>query len=363
MSAKPTAVDKEQKSSQLTLNNMQQLLNQRAEASVQKVLLDALTAAVIGPKNVWLLDKEYSKEVQTCIASIIRSYTQLGKPIPILIAISPCKLPVNKMPLDQSEILFVNTLKDLQHRVQSLYKPGIHVNLRVEDATLLVLCSEFNPETLMQSISKYNSEFQDVLNKYQASSFVSLVNETSLMSLYPYMGMCYNNTQLFQEYLTASEPVLLEAERKQQSLKDKKEFTEKDLSKETKMTEQLQNELASRGWKDGVSLANRRFHLERFKKFYPDKDEAFRKEHFARFLACIVTRKQLKGYGANKDWTAGHIDISLVPPPPDSIKANNRLYYRSIPKDICLYAHPFWKLESKIEDKTGAISFAPIGKS
>jgi hypothetical protein len=208
-------------------------------------------------------------------------------------------------------------------------------------------------------MSKYGDEFRKLLTKYQVTSFITLVNESSLMSLYEYMGRCYQNTRLFENYLNVSEPLFLEAEKKQQAMKEKKEYISSSLDKEQKTTDMLLCELQSCGWQNGVSMAFRRYNYERYKKFYPNSTEEFRKEHFARYLSCIMTRKQLKGYGNDKSWNYGHIDISLVPPAPDALKTNNRLYYRSIPKDICYHAQPFWKIESKVDQETGTIKFEP----
>jgi hypothetical protein len=129
----------------ITINNLDQQLSNRLQESVQEMLVECVTNAIIGPKTVWLLDKMVSPTVKTTITAMVDKYIKESRPIPLLIAISPCKLPVNKLQLDYSEELFVSTLKSIQQRVQQFYQPGVRIVVRVEDSVLLVLCSELNP--------------------------------------------------------------------------------------------------------------------------------------------------------------------------------------------------------------------------
>jgi hypothetical protein len=262
-------------------------------------LVDAITEEIVGTKQVRLGPRP-SPEALVKIRAAVRNASYHQRPLPILIAAASIKLPLGRR-IDVAELSALKQLSCLQARVQRHYAPGISIRIRMEDLTELVISR--NVGNIKSIIREYGDSFQALVEVLGYDKFIKLVPESSQADEVEYLRRAANLAYVFEKHL-----------------RDTEGQTQPERSAE----------LAEAGWYGTLSYEQREYFKGRYRRLYPTMPESEFIPEMARYFAATLARTQMGLTGA--DASAGpRVDISLVPPQPDTPPHAARVYYRTAP--------------------------------
>jgi hypothetical protein len=297
-------------------------------------IVQDLVMQILLEEERFLAKSTPSKEVQDLIQQVVRQYIRSNRPIPILIASAPCKLwktDVECSAVDLAEVEFLKILKVLCDKVQLIYKPGVDIVIRLEDATGILSFWKDSPEALHKRCQNYAESFKALVSLMKMDEYTSFVKETELMDFEAYQAFSLEIKTTVKQYL------------EQRDSDDVKGV----VSEEQLTLLQKVNEL---GWKGDLAREARMQKHQQYKAMGIGSVLRDLDEHYASFIGCVVARRQLKGSGEKAGWEYGKIDISLVPLMEGSLPVP-RLHFRSVPFNVSKCSKPFWDLGTFAELK------------
>jgi len=327
------------------------IFNEDVEEKVRQGLIDRILCEFIGDKSIRLLSRGPNDGSRAMMRSVINDCVKSQATIPVLIPASACKLPLHGQKADIAEVLFIRMLRELQYRICSIYPPGFKFIIRLEDLTLMTLFPE--SRDIHDNTQEYIKTFRHMLTLMKADHFITLRPESSLMATYHFFIKHQEITQLFGNYINATDLL------RNSVFKDNKSCNhnhdEMPVFNDTENDEELAKKsggiasesltiLQSLGWLRGVSFQMRDWLRETYKKRFPSLSQLDHDCTMFRFLSCILVRKLLNGIGLNESEAPfGRLEIGLIPPLPDTPEFSTRAYYRSCPLTLTKSKAPFWR--------------------
>lgn len=285
-----------------------QLSNGRLEDSVAAIMTQFLATKQfrIGPKP--------NPESEVMMRDVVRRAVNAERPVPILIASAALKVPIGES-IDVAELSALRVLHCLQDRVVRHYAPGVAIRIRLEDLTEYVISRDV--PLVSEHITTYVREFTQLVDVLGYSSFITPVTESSLANHAQFLVTADAAAKIFQQYLAASDP------------------------------RYLSGHLASLGWTGGVSTRLREWLYDRYAKLYPELKREQYDEVLSRYLAAILTRRNMGAVGADKTFD-GRLEISFAPALPDTPTVSTRVYYRTVPLSQSSFHAPYWSAKGHI---------------
>jgi hypothetical protein len=275
-------------------------------------ILELVTDALVATGKVRLGPKP-NVESLYAMRQHVRQMVAMQQPIRFLMPWGSEK-PVDNQTVDLAEVAAIKTIHCLQDRVQAVYSPGIHVRIRVEDATAPSLLVDDQAQARMNA-AIYTSSFLRLLTTLGANNFIEAVPESTMITEAKFEYHFQPIFQLMLEYLRESEEEI----RSGILVTDFPSYTE----------------LTKLGWRSEVPIEQREHYRATYRRLY-NYDDRQSTVMLARYLAQALTRRRLDMMG-NKDWNQGEfLGLTFVGPVPGEPKqlSNTRLYYRTLPEHI-----------------------------
>ena len=135
------------------------------------------------------------------LRAIVLAYVQRGEPVPALSVCAPCKLPDFEQPLDVAEMIMLRRLALLAEQVRRVYPPGLQINLRIEDLTVLSCMPQAMQPRLRPSIERYVQGLRDLNRTLGYEASIHLVAESDLAVETEFMAKVAELSPLFRAYL------------------------------------------------------------------------------------------------------------------------------------------------------------------
>lgn len=247
-------------------------------------------------------------ESQAAMRAVIRQSIEVGKPIPFLCPWGS-KKSINHRSIDVAEIAGLKTILCLQHRVSNFYRPGLKVNLRLEDVGGFYLFRDEGQPARESSI-KYVADFEKIVRILNLDEFINVVKESSLTTEHDYIKL---SDEIF--------PVMLEY------------LQETDLYGFDNYTERASwKKLLAFGWRGIIPKEQRDFYRNRYAQIY-GADLLTQNKKLAEYLAGSLARYKLHATGADSSWGNNFIQLNFAPPAPGTPQdiVARRIHYRTIP--------------------------------
>jgi hypothetical protein len=276
-----------------------------------------------------------SKESLQLMNKVVVNCIQSNIPIPLLIAISACKLPLSaNVSFDLAEYFFLETIMKLDNDIRKYYSPGLDIRIRIEDITVLYLFDSTNK--VREIIESYVSSLKNLCYMICKSNRITLICESQMVSEEKWMEQSNLVLPLMYNYIC----------------KTNNSSPGHDWCYEY-------SKLIELGWKGDVSQEMRNFIRTQYSVMYPsliDKDTMMSK-----YLTCILVRRILNAVGNHSSWDkTGRLELTFTTPLPDCPKVNTRIHYRCLPLSDSKLSLPFWRAKGLIKKdfKIPSYSFA-----
>jgi len=261
------------------------------------------------------LGPEPNEQSKAYMLSIISHNVKKNHPIPILAIISPAKTPIGA-PLDVAEHKFLYNLKELHTRICCHYARGIHMRIRLEDATFMVVFGD-TPYT-RQLTRDYTQKLFSLTSAMGCDSFITFVGEMDLVPL-----------SLFVKEVKEIVPFMYS-------------HIEAVYSNQPNLADL--NHLHSLGWHGSISLDTVQHLLRSYETLYPENSS--KSDHLmlmAKYFSCTLARRRLGAVGPSAAWH-DWLEISFIQMPgavsPDCTK---RICYRSVERSLQSSNVAFWR--------------------
>lgn len=292
-------------------------------------LIDRLSSEILATKDVRYGPKP-SPESQTLIRKVIRKYVELQHPIPFLSPWGSEKSDGSS--IDIAEVCALRTIESLQDRIVSHFKPGIIVNIRLEDVSAPHLFYH-TPNVARANARKYCFDFESLVRVMNFSSFINPVKESSLVDEAAFNEMADSIVPTMSDYVAA-----IKSENSQRA----------DL---------IFSRLEKMGWKGNLSLEVVNYYLCRIEKLNPAELISQRLYTLARYLSGSLARTRLGIRCDDPTWCGDFIDLAFNPP---IRKKDNyfsrRVVYRTIPCHLSSHHMPPWRSKGYLEiDNDGEV--------
>lgn len=238
-------------------------------------------------------------ESQVAIREVIRHYIERGEPIPFL---SPwgSEKP-NGTGIDIAELCAIKTLMCLNARVSEFYKPGIFVNVRVEDVEA--------PHLFYDRMQQARDEA-----KLYTDGLVNLVSALGLS----FIRITPNSTLVDEgTFNSLADSIVPAVERHLEDVSDMRKF----------------RELHMEGWDKPVAQETVEFYMGGYQRLYPDRSVEVHRHILARYLSGALARFKLGITGALKEWNGKFLEVYFGKTPPGLAASRyaRRLHYRTVP--------------------------------
>ncbi len=271
-------------------------------------ILELITNAILATGKVRLGPKP-SIESLYAIRQTISNRMAENLPIPFLMPWGSEK-PASFQTVDMAEVVAFKTLICLQARVKSVYSPGIHIRIRVEDATAPSLFYTRKEQARLDA--KIYTDSLKALNVILGTrSFVQLVPESDMVNEDDFQEELDKLFPTFHDYMMTSSGVT----------EPQREFVA------------AYQDLKSLGWTGIIPDEQRNHYLGTYRKLYNLSDrEAL--SLLARYFAQSLARRRMNMLG-NLDWK-DYLGLSFVGPIPGEPVgvAPKRVYYRTMPENM-----------------------------
>jgi hypothetical protein len=286
-------------------------------------LVDAVTDAIQASKKVRLGSRP---NVQSCqaIRNIVQYWMEHDQPIPFLVPWGSEK--PHGTGVDLAEIAALTRLEALQERVQSLYRPGVQINIRVEDTSGWHLF--FHRKAAAQAESHlYTSGLVTLIEVMGLRHFIKPVPESALVSEEQFFAAADPLVPLFVRYL------------------EETEFNLEDYEQRASY-----RALVERGWVGVIPIEQRLYYYQTLDRLYR-LDPAQKRETLARYFAESLARHQLKILGDEPAWQGNYVQLSFVQPIPGEPqnRTTRRVYYRTAPGHVTTNHIPPWRAKGYLK--------------
>ncbi len=101
--------------------------------------------------------------------------------------------------------------------------------------------------------------------------------------------------------------------------------------------------LQQAGWGNTISKEMKIYLMNRFMNMYKLTDSCEIEQMVARYFASVLARKKEAAYGEGFNWTDGKLEISFLPPMPDTPKNSTRVFLRTVPFNMSSLHLPCWR--------------------
>ena len=272
-------------------------------------VLDALTSAFIATNGI-RMGPQPKPEGLVEIRKRITYWMDRGEPIVVL---SPwgSKKTVNDHTVDVAEVAALRTLSALRDRVLPFYRPGINVQLGIEDLGGRYLWADEGEDTLKAS-ELYVDDLTRLV-RVLAPAWAHAVPESTLVSYERF-------TAKAEEFYEVLAPYLLGVKGPEG--------------------------LSALGWVgQGVAQAQKDFYLRQYEKLYPTLTLEERTRKLALYLAQSAARYRVGAKLADPEWAGHYIQVNFplpVPGMPASL-GDARLHYRTLPERYARTHMPPWR--------------------
>lgn len=285
----------------------------------QKTILEAVTTAFISSSRV-RYGPVPNPESLVAIRDVIRKSIAANHPIPILTPFGSRKSQLGA-PLDIAEIASLKQLRCLQKRVKEYYKPGIIVNIRLEDTSGHYLFVD-DGELSRQATDSYCQAFQKLVRILDLD-FIKPVLESSLFNEAEYISTCHQIIPALEKYIVETDAYGLDKYESMESWKS----------------------LASLGWRGNIPLEQRDYYRNRYSNLYPGISDYDSTMKLVRYFAGSWARIRHNGTGADESWGNEYIRVTFVSPIPGAPSGliTRNIYYRTLPRDFSRIHIPAWR--------------------
>jgi hypothetical protein len=279
--------------------------------------LELLTEAILASGQIRLGPRpgvESLFEIRKHLKAVIDS----NEPVRFLMPWGSEK-PVDLQTVDVAEIVAMKTLACLQGRVESIYRPGISIRIRIEDATAPNLYFNDRPRARLNA-QVYTDSLIDLIHTLEVQHFITPVPETQMTS-----------EDAFEREFEQVYPTLLDYVKASEGVHD----SERTVMKQYSALKEL-------GWMGTIADDQRTHYRDTYRKLYGSSDNEAT-ELFARYLAQSLVRKRINILG-NGDWT-DYLGLSFVRSVPGEPlgRTNRRIYYRTMPANVSSNHIPPWR--------------------
>lgn len=316
-----------------------------------------VVAAILPPPKQQLLKVGVCAENQALMRATCTKYITHHLPIPIL---TPAGIKLPPHELDFCEVKALEVFHDLQQRVSAVYPPGIHVILRLEDCTLSQVVP--NGLAMMSHFARYANTMRQVVSTLGYSKWLTVKQESTLMSRDQFYTLLDSLVPHFLNYILHDVP-------------------DAKIALDGKpITPQLAHDglttLQGHGWLGPIPQEARQFFRDNYAKRYPEWSPLQREELIARYFACTLVRRLLKGVGDfdEPNWRfgethvrfasldspsflvfSGRLELAMMQPVPGSAQfERQRVWYRSQLDGV--NRHSFWRMVSQAHPKCSTVS-------
>lgn len=279
-------------------------------------VLELITEAILASGKIRLGPRP-SIESQFSIRQTIGNLMALNMPIRFLMPWGSEK-PVSLQTVDLAEVAALKTLSCLQARVKQVYEPGIHVRVRVEDATAPSLFYDRKEQARLDA-HIYTESLKNLVNVFDLTNYIQLVLESTMVTEERFNQELLSISHVMLDYLTWSE-------NPQGDILSSKAF----------------HKLNSLGWTNRIPTEQREHYRGTYRRLYGMDDKAAT-AMLARYLSQSLARVRLKMLG-NLEWE-DYLGLSFVGPIPGEEKSRTlkRIYYRTIPENLSSLHMPPWR--------------------
>jgi len=296
-------------------------------------VLELLTNAILASGKIRLGPKP-NVESLYAIRQTLQSVMKNSEPVPFLMPWGSEK-PRSFQTVDMAEVVAIKTLVCLQNRVQKVYPPGVHIRVRVEDATAPSLFH--NRMEAARTDAMVYTESLLRLNKVLETSFIEFVPESYMVFEADFNGELEQVVPLFEDYLFASHGIPESEWEALQSYQD----------------------LMAIGWRGTMPSEQRDHYLSVYRRLY-NMTDADSLKLLARYFAQSLIRRKMNMLG-NKEWT-DYLGLSFVGPiPGDPTSASSkRVFYRTMPENMSRLHMPPWRAKGyfRIDDGLPKVKLA-----
>lgn len=288
--------------------------------------VDAVTAEVVGT-NQHRYGPAPKPESLVSVRQVIRAAVEQGRPIPVLTPFGSRK-SANGASVDVAELTTLRQLACLQQRVTMFYKPGLIVNVRLEDSSGHYLFAD-EGETSRHSTARYCRDFQTLVRVLRVGSFVSPVLESTLFQEDVYGHTADKIVPDLVEYITATD--------------------EAGLGGHDHLA--VWQRLKAHGWQGIIPVEQREYYRARYRNLYPGITPEAATLKLARYLAGSLARIKLGGSGADESWGNDYIRVTFVPPVPGAPAGltSRNIYYRTVPLRFGASHLPAWRAKGYLK--------------
>jgi hypothetical protein len=277
-------------------------------------MLDAVTAAFVATGQV-RQGPSPKPEGLVAIRKVISAAMEGKKPIPVLVPWGS-KKPINGDSVDVAEIMALRQLEQLQERVQRFYKPGVIIDVAVEDVGGEYLWQDEGSATLISSRQYVEDLVQ--LGVVLNIEGLHIIPESRIVEAKVFWAKA---KEFFEPLYTI--------------LGGMGALTMPDAL----------HTLQGLGWKGDVPQVMVDFYMKQYEKIYPAYSAAFRVKKLAMYLAQSAARYAVGAKVAFdwKDWVQVNF-TQEIPGMPAGL-ADRRLFYRTIPAGISRTHLPPWRAQ------------------
>lgn len=283
-------------------------------------LVDTITSILVSSNQV-RFGPAPNPESLVSIRDVIRRSVAAGAPIPILTPFGSRKSRTDEV-LDIAELAALKQLSGLNSYIAQHYSPGIHVNIRLEDASGHYLFHD-EGQTSRDATQRYCDDFQTLVRVLNLGHVIHPVLESQLFDEQEYAATADSIVPLLMTYITETDSLGFDNIEKRDSWRN----------------------LVEIGWKGTIPTEQRNYYRERYRRLYQGINDFDATMKLARYLAGSLARIKHKGTGVDEAWGNDYVRVTFVNPvpgAPEGITSRN-IYYRTLPLKYATTHMPAWR--------------------
>jgi aryl-alcohol dehydrogenase-like predicted oxidoreductase len=278
---------------------------------------------------------EPDEEQRKILYNVISSYVQSGKPIDTILTWGPKKFFNGKEEkhIDLSEVLSFQTLISLHNKIKSIYAPGLHLYLFMEDFE-----GKFIEGNHLENIfDSYISELEKLVKILGMNKIIRIIRTQDLISVnYNFEKLTARlkkNYDCLSEYWLESEKLGIEISEKLESFKKIEEL----------------------GWFEKIGHDTRNYYIGRLDRILGDTKTYFQKvDMTVRLLACVLVHRQYDLFKTNNKSEPVKLSFLKISGGPKRLM-NGRIDIRTIPTNISKKHLSPWTAKSCLRVKNNKV--------
>lgn len=244
------------------------------------------------------------------IRSVIAHWIAKGEPIPFLSSWGSEKPDGSGM--DVAEMMAMKTLMCLNQRVESVYQPGVVINIRLEDASAPHLFHD-RAEEARREAKVYVDGFKGLVKVLGYDKVIHPRPESEMITEAEYSRKSDIILPYMVEALRGGNP----------------------------------HWLIDKGWIMPPSEAVN-YYLKSYEKLYPGIDPMLYVDRVARYFSEVLARQQLGILGDNTSWGGKYLEVYFGNQPPGIPLKARRLLYRPMPSSMTNMRIAPWRAKGYI---------------